>query len=292
VRDYDGHHRRSLRQQDAYRSGAEPSRSCPVVINTPPVVGKFTVQGVRRNEPPNFADALEEVPVSVDVTDAESPLSDLKFNWSAAVGTFSGVGRSVTWKAPAVVQAPTEVMINVEVVETYTSQGKSIDNKSTGSTTLSLHDSGKEVGDLSRQFLLDFSDSKLTDIAYIMRNFLPGCYGTADETSQVTDNRRNFEIIESFVGQASTTVDFGGLFPFPGRNPQSGDARALVRTFWKSKVRRTFDGLIAGQETTANGIDHVAAVYRREQNRWWLCDSQYEGDAGSLRSVQIRGLVP
>ena len=99
----------------------------PVVNNTPPVIGKFTVQGTRKNEPPSFADVSEEVPVSVEVTDAESPISSLKFNWSPSVGTFSGSGQNVTWKAPAAVDAPTTVTLNVEVVETYTSQGKTVE---------------------------------------------------------------------------------------------------------------------------------------------------------------------
>jgi hypothetical protein len=227
------------------------------------------------------------------VTDAESQISDLKFNWSAAEGTFSGTGSSVIWKAPATIQAPTELMINLEVVETYKSQGKSVDNKVTGSAPLSLHDSVREVGDMARQFLLDFSDSTLTDIPYIMRNFQPDCYGTAAETSQVTDNRRNFRIIEWRVDPATTTISFGGLFPFPLRPPQRGDARALVRTFWRSTVLRTFEDLTAGQEKIANGIDHVAAFYYRDQKRWRLCDSQYEGsDPSTLRAIQIRGMVP
>ena len=52
--------------------------------------------------------------------------------------------------------------------------------------TLRLHDSVREVGDMARQFLLDFADSSIRDVAYVMRNFEPGCYGTQDETDQVT----------------------------------------------------------------------------------------------------------
>jgi hypothetical protein len=264
----------------------------PVVVNTPPVIGKFTVQGTRTNEPPNFADVSEDVPISVEVTDAESQIGTLKFNWSAVEGTFSGTGPSVVWKAPAAIQAPTDLMINLEVVETYTSQGKSVENKVTGSTALSLHDSVKEVGDMSRQFLLDFSDSSIKDIALIMRNFQPDCYGTADETNQVTDNRRNFQIIDWRVDPARTTINFGGSCPFPARPAQRGDACSYVRTYWKSIVLRTFDDLRQGDTTIANGIDHVAAFYYRDQKRWRLCDSQYEGDANSLRAIRIRGMVP
>ena len=86
-----------------------PPDSGPPVNNTPPVIGKFTVQGTRANEPPNFADASEAVLVTVEVTDAESQVSDLKFNWSSELGTFSGTGSKITWTAPATVVASTSL---------------------------------------------------------------------------------------------------------------------------------------------------------------------------------------
>jgi hypothetical protein len=126
-----------------------------------------------------------------------------------------------------------------------------------------------------------------------MRNFQPDCYGTAAETSQVTDNRRNFEIKEARVEAARTTINFGGSCPFPLRPAPRGDACSYVRTYWKSLVLRTFDNLRQGDTTIANGIDHLAAFYYRDQKRWRLCDSQYEGsDPSTLRAMQIRGMVP
>ena len=112
----------------------------------PPKIGAFTVQGTRQNEPPNFADASEQVPVSLEVTDAESAISALKFNWSASVGTFIGSGRDVTWKAPSSVPVPSTVTPKLEVVETFASQGRNAENRVTGSTTVSLHDSHKRSG--------------------------------------------------------------------------------------------------------------------------------------------------
>src|SRR4029077_20427878 len=101
-----------------------------------------------------------------------------------------------------------------------------------GSTTLSLHDSVKEVGDLASLFLKDFSDSSLPTI-YVMRNFQPDCYGTADETGDVNANRTNFTIVQSRVENPATSVGFGGICPFRDKR---GDACAQVRTFWKSKA--------------------------------------------------------
>ena len=267
----------------------------PVVNNTPPVVGAFTVQGTRTKEPANFADVSESVPVTVQVTDSESNPNDLKYNWSATLGTFSGTGRSVTWKAPAIVDGPTEVTLNLEVVETYTSQGKSIDNKPTGSVKLWLHDSIKEVGDMSRQFLLDFSDSSIPT-ATVMRNFGTdaSCYGTEAETSDVAKNRTDFEIKTWTVDPPTTSVNFGGSCPIPTRNPAPGDACSRVHTDWHSVARRDLDGLAKGESSDAHGVDYIAALYYPSpQNKWKLCDSQYIGDASmSLRARLLPSLVP
>src|SRR5438874_5881123 len=211
-----------------------PPDTGPPVNNTPPVIGKFTVQGTRSNEPPNFADASEAVPVTVEVTDAESQTSDLKFNWSSDAGTFSGSGPKITWTAPSSVSAPSTITLNLEVVETYTSQGKSVQNTVTGSTTLSLHDSAKEVGDMAVQFLKDFSDTSITDVPHIMRNFQAGCYGTADETAQVANHITDFDVLTGDVSQASTTVQFGGACPY---RLKPGDACAQVRVHWISRAK-------------------------------------------------------
>jgi hypothetical protein len=267
----------------------------PVVNNTPPVIGKFTVQGTRTNEPPNFAEVSEEVPVSVEVTDAESAVTDLKFNWTAAIGTFIGSGPKVIWKAPDKLETPTVVTLNLEVVETYTSQGKQVTNNPTGSTTIAAHDSVKEVGEMATRFLLDFSDSS-KDTPTVMRNFQPGCYGTADETAQVSNNRANFTIINSSVTLLSTTVRFGGSCPF--RN-LAGDACARVRVYWKSVAKRDvyddFGSLYAragAQVEAGPAIDQVAAMYYRDQQAWRLCDSAFDPGNTSLRAATIRGLVP
>lgn len=276
-------------------SPAPPVNPGPPVNNTPPKIGAFIVLGTRPNEPPNFADVSEDIPVSVDVTDAESAIGDLKFNWSSPVGTFSGTGTKVTWRAPSSISAPTNVTLSLEVVETYMSQGKSVENRVTGSTTLSLHDSIREVGDMAYQFILDFSDSSKS-VQFVMRNFQQGCYGTDDEIGDVTRNREMFTIIDSVVGLANTTVAFGAICPF---RQKPGDACARVPAYWKSIAKRDiYDqfgqlALRTGQQTEAGpGVDQVAAMYYKDLKQWKLCDSQYDPGHTSLRSLTIRGLVP
>jgi len=261
-------------------------------LNAPPVIGVLTVQGTRSKEPPNFADVAERVPVSVEVTDAESNVNDFRYTWSATLGTISGTGRNVIWTAPATVNAPTAVTLNVEVVETYTAQGKSRENRVTGSVTLSLHDSVKEVSDLSRQFLVDFSNSDLpTDT--VMRHFQPGCYGTDNETYDVNRNRQDYRIMSWTVDAPVTTVSFGSVCPIPTRNTVQGDACSRVHTDWRSMAVRDLDGMARGQLAEAHGTDYISAFYYRDQKRWRLCDSQYILDPSTPPRTQLlRSLVP
>lgn len=273
----------------------------PKVDNAPPVIGAFTVQGTRPNEPANFADVSEEVPVNAVVTDADSTgrVGDLEFFWTAGVGTFIGSGTSVVWKAPASIDAPTVVTLTLEVVETYSSEGKNVENRVTSSTTVSLHDSVKEVGDMAVQFLRDFSDTGIKDASYVMRNFEPTCYGTADETADVAQHILNYTVTKWRVEAPATTIAFGGSCPF--RAPlRPGDACVQVRTFWASTANRNvydiFGNLIfkPGDTSTASGVDQVVAMYYKNQNRWRLCASDFNGDDPPQTSLfsRVRGLVP
>ena len=248
--------------------------------NNAPVISSIRIQGARPNEPPNFADLLESVNVTADVRDDETPVAQLQFIWSSTVGTFNGSGSSVTWQAPAASTTPADVTLRLEVVERYgpLTAPTAFEHRVSSSATLKLHDSLKEVGDISRQFLLDFSDSSIRDVAYIMRNFEPGCYGTAAEAVEVAENRARFRIVSSAVGAAAVTVNFGGVCPFRAR---PGDACAQVPVVWDSI------DLSTGVRGVVRGTDQVAAVYVRSRAEWRLCDSQFNG----VVPFQLRGFI-
>jgi hypothetical protein len=146
----------------------------------------------------------------------------------------------------------------------------------------------KEVGDMAHQFILDFSDSSI-GVPQVMRNFQPGCYGTEEESGDVTNNRRYFRIEKSTVIPKATMINFGGRCIF--RNKE-GDACARVYARWESTVLQDVGDLKKGQTTVATGVDQLTAFYYRDQKRWRLCDSQFDPDSTSLGAVQIRGLVP
>ena len=245
----------------------------PVVTNAPPVVTNLSVRGAGPREPERYATLNETVNVSATVTDAETPLSQLTLAWTADAGTFTGSGTSVTWKAPSEFRTPGPVGLTLTVTERYTTTdaaGRVVTgvNVTAAGTSVSLHDSVREVNDLALEFLVDFS--KQLDPAFVVRNFTTSCPGAADELSDVQKNNRDNLITAYTIGAPETTVAFTGRCPF--RNV-TGDACAQVPVDWRSINRAT------GQPGRATGIDQVTAVL--ENDRWRLCASDFNGTASA-----------
>lgn len=233
-----------------------PPPAPPPAPNAAPVIGSLTAQGTRRREPANLADAGEEIVVTAVVTDAETPVDRLTFEWSSPSGSFTGTGPTVRWRAPQSVPAPFVASLQLRVVDG--------DQRVERTVAVRVHDHAKEVGDMATLFLRDFSDSRVAP-ATVMRNFLPDCYGTRDERQQVEDNRKGFTILSSSVGPARVTVDFDGTCPY---DRKEGDACSQSAVRWESRKAN-------GEIEIVEGTDQVAAVYR--QDRWWLCDSSFDG---------------
>ena len=147
----------------------------PVVQNTPPTIGAFRAQGSRTGQPAGFADLGEAIALSVTVTNPESAASGLTFNWASTLGTFSGTGPSVTWRAPASATTPMDVTLALEVVETYQSQGRNVENRVTGSTTKppQFHPGSQRPRETIPPRLFESSLS----VDYVMRNFEPASTG-------------------------------------------------------------------------------------------------------------------
>jgi IPT/TIG domain. len=253
--------------------------------NAPPVVKSIVAKGTRPNEPAQFADLDDEITVTANVEDGETPISQLTFEWTAPAGTFTGQGASVTWKAPAQFTTPAPITVSLVVTEKYQTtddSGLPVDkeNKVTSSSIVHLHDSESEVGGMARQFLLDFSDSSIPP-SVVLRNFTPNCPGTKDELKDVTDNRNDFLILSSSIGGAQTTIGFGGHCP---NGNVAGDACAEIPSKWVSRVLKN------GDTRTDNGTDQVTAVYEKDQ--WRLCDSRWLGTCTGSGCDSIRGFVP
>lgn len=244
--------------------------------NNLPVIDSIAIQGTRSKEPADFADVGEKVNVSATVHDDETPVDQLQYQWSAPVGTFDGTGTKVTWTAPAALpgSASSDVTITLKVIEKYGSSGQ-FQHDVSGTRTLSLHDSTKEIGDMARQFLLDFSDSTIRDVPYIMRNFTTAAKPCKnEEAAEVAQNRIDWRIDQSSVGPADVTVRFGGLCPFRARG---GDACAQVPARWKSTRLTTGGPVPVGGTFAVLGTDQVTAIYVSDQKKWGLCESDFDG---------------
>jgi hypothetical protein len=260
--------------------GGSPSGPGPIVTPPPepqppppnslPVVESLRAQGRRLREPPQFADVDEVIDLTASVRDEETATADLQFEWTSNAGTIEGTGPAVAWRAPNIGLTPVQVTVTLKVVEKYGYPGgpKIYQHDVSASVPISLHDSVREVGDMARQFLLDFSDSSIRDVPFIMRNFQQGCYGTAEETAQVTENRRRYQIIDSRVGAAATTIGFGGVCPYAGKR---GDACTSVPVSWTSIDHDDKDKV-----GTAAGTDWLASFYIADERRWRLCDSSFQ----------------
>jgi hypothetical protein len=255
----------------------------PQSTNQPPVLQGIDAQGTRRNEPSRFADLNEEIAVTAQITDAESSPDDLTYEWVADQGTFSGAGRVVSWKAPDSGGTPRAVTLKVTAIERFqiaNDAGVPVnqEHRVEGSTVVQVHDSAREVGTLVDRFLENFSRSSVP-ASTVMQDFLPTCYGTADERGEVERNRRELVITSSFVGPPAVTVNFGGVCPFRGK---AGDACSNSEVRWTSDVR-------AGGSESVAGFDQVAAVYREQQ--WWLCDSQWDPRSSTGSGVFLKLLT-
>ncbi len=110
--------------------------------NPPPKVAALVAQGARPKEPAQFADLGEQIAITATVTDAETPIDQLAFQWTADNGTLTGSGPSVSWKAPDSGTTPLESTIHLTVVERYVTTDSIIhENTVSQTTTVSVHDS-------------------------------------------------------------------------------------------------------------------------------------------------------
>jgi hypothetical protein len=247
---------------------------------TPPVTSPGVATG--SNEPPVIeainlgSDHTEidgEVAVTAVVRDSETPIDLLQFEWKAEAGTFSGDGASVKWRAPHDIATPADYILTLTVIETYgapDAAGVRPQNVTTASSqSIRVHNSPKELGDLSIRFLSDFANSSIP-AATCVRDFTDSCRGKAEELGDIEANRINFEIISSSLNLRSVSVDSNGLA-----------ANMTVACSFTSKIKQCPSGettCVVGSIGTARGDCLLTGRY--EQKRWWLCDSHFLGQLG------------
>jgi hypothetical protein len=245
--------------------------------NSSPVIASVTARGTRTNEPQQFADLGETLNVTAVVQDAETPIANLKYEYTSdSGGTIIGTGPSVQWRAPASGNTPFTATITLTVTETYNSvddNGLPItkENKVSKTGTVSVHDSAKEISAMASTFLVDFSHQISPSI--VVQNFRDACPqasgGKSAELSDVTDNQRDFTITQFAIGTPRVSIAFGGQCTLFATRSRPGDACALVPSEWFSTEKKT------GTKFHVVGTDQVSAAFI--ENRWWLCESDFLG---------------
>jgi hypothetical protein len=244
----------------------------PPPVNALPVVTSIFVKGTLPREPAQYATLGETVNVTATVTDAETPVNQLTYEWSSSVGgTFSANALATTWTAPSSLAGATPV--NATLTLTVTERVDATrNNRVTGTSVVDLHDSPREVGDLARLFLEDFSKQLAPDV--VMRNFSNNCQTTADERQDVINQQAAVHVMSYDLGQPTTTVPFSGVCPFRNR---AGDACSNISVRWVSRIKST------GAISSSSGIDQVTAVF--ENGQWKLCASDYNELSSSGASL-------
>src|SRR5262252_4932253 len=125
----------------------------PPAVNTPPQIKSFTVSDPR-------VEVGTPVTVTAFVADAETPLQNLTYTWTADNGTFSGSGPVVTWTAGQDAKTPGDFTLTLTVTEQLPPGSNPAQNTATRSVKVHVNNSPKELADLSLRFLTNFGDSR------------------------------------------------------------------------------------------------------------------------------------
>ena len=245
--------------------GSSPAQPAPPPVDVPPptrndapIITSLTPASPR-------VEANEEVAVAASVTDAETPIDQLLYQWSAtpANGEFIGTGRNVQWRAPRLQRTPDLYSLNLLVTETYTSAGRTAENKVLKSVAIHYNDSPTEITRIGTRFLTELFPEFSVSPQAAVQDFSDSCRGKADELSDVTNNRINFHILSGTytdvavdLNGAKTFADVSGLCTFIDIPADPGN--------------RFFD-----KPESVSGICTLTAVY--ENWRWFLCSSHFKG---------------
>jgi hypothetical protein len=237
-------------------------------VHTPPVIRSVTAAVSR-------AEVDQDVPVSAVVEDADVPVGQLSFAWSANAGTFSGTGPNVAWRLPkGAVTTPVDVVITLTVTEHWVdaqADGATIPHTletTMAATPFRAHDSVAELTNISVSFLVDkFGNSSVSPGACLV-DFSDTCAkGKADEMQDIKDNRATFVLLSAQATVRSISFD----------GSRTGATVLAECTFRDRKISN-------GDVGMAHGDCILTAIY--ERGRWWLCTSNFNPTAGAGQMFQ------
>jgi hypothetical protein len=222
------------------------------------------------------------VPVTLTATveDAETPVANLTYKWTAENGTFAGEGAKVTWTPGADAKTPGDFVVTLTVTERV-GTGSS-ENTASGTLTVHVNNSPKELAELSLRFLGNFANSKVspeTCVSEFSDTTSTCARGKKDELADIDDNRHDYEMIGSnlrhtglSIGSSKTSATVHTSCSFTVK-VISSNPRDEVCQAGKCPLGST--GSSSGDCWTTN-------VY--EKGRWFLCESHFTSQS-SLAST-------
>jgi hypothetical protein len=232
--------------------GDAPLEPTPPPPNAAPTISSLTVSQPR-------VEVGDSVQLSATVSDPETPVQQLAFEWSAnAAGTFDGTGAQVRWRPATTLVTPVAVEVRLTVVEQYTVPvGRSTEtreNRTTSAVTVHANNSRDELANLALTFLADFGNSSNTP-EFCVRNFTDQCRGKTAELNDIRVDRQRY-VIASYSVRVDR-IDIVGT-----------TAYIFAPCTFNSIDRATGVPL-----KPSVGICALTALY--EPYRWWLCTSNY-----------------
>jgi len=242
------------------RDSAGRTASCaiPVTVKNPPNVAPVITALTLSTTTTEINGAVQ---AQVTVQDAETSADQLKYEWTADRGTFTGEGASLVWHAANEPQTPVDARLTVTVVESYEAVGvagvAAEHRVSKTSDPIRVHNSTAEISSLVTTFLGDFANS-LVSPEVTVRNFSDSCRGKADELSDVQYNRQNYRILSSSFHVERVTI----------KTPYNWAEIDAPCAFTSLK-------LATGETEKVAGTCKLTTTY--EQRKWWLCDSHFSG---------------
>jgi hypothetical protein len=246
--------------------------------NTPPTVKSVTASDTR-------VEVGTPVTLTANVEDLETPVDNLTYGWTfPATGSASGTGsgRVITWTPSADIKTPADLEITVTVTERVSTNpgGVVIENKVTGTITLHVNNSPKELAELSLRFLGDFANSSVKPdkcVAEFSESTAPCARGKKDELADVDDNRHDFEILSSSLRHTGLSIA-GDRLSATVHTACSFTSKVITTQPRDENCR---DGRCPlGSIGTATGDCWTTNVY--EKGRWWLCESHFTSQSGLL----------
>ena len=239
--------------------------------NTPPTIASITASDTR-------VEVGAPVTLTAVVQDAETPVDKLTYAWSVPNGQIDGQGAVVAWTPGSDATTPADFTVTLTVTELYTSGSLQLRNTATGTISVHVNNSQKELADLSVRFLTDFAHSNVSPDTCVSE-FSSGRYGSGDldcasgkaaEFQDIDDNRHDFQMIAYTLRPTSLSINPNKVF-------------ATVHTFcsFTAKVITTDPRdescqggkCPLGSVGTAVGDCWTTNVY--EKGRWWLCASHF-----------------